>query len=66
MQIKINGASRALEDALTVQKMAQLLDLNPTQVAIECNGAIVSRGNWESHSLHDGDEVEIVQFIGGG
>lgn len=66
MQIKINGAMRTLEDAHNVQKMAHILELNPTQVAVECNGVIVSRGNWESHVLREGDEVEIVQFIGGG
>ncbi len=42
------------------------LGLNAQKVAIELNLAIVPRSLYEATALQEGDQVEIVQFIGGG
>ena len=35
-------------------------------VAVECNGQIVPRAEFGTVVLKDGDELEIVSFVGGG
>ena len=36
------------------------------RVAVELNREIVPRDLWAVTSLHDGDRLEIVHFVGGG
>jgi thiamine biosynthesis protein ThiS len=66
MQIKVNGESREFEAPLSVLALAEKLRLNPKQVAVERNREIVPRSCYGTASLSDGDEIEIVHFIGGG
>ena len=66
MQIKVNGESREFSAPLSVLALADQLRFNPRQVAIERNREIVPRSCYSEVTLMDGDEIEIVQFIGGG
>ena len=66
MQIKVNGEAREFSAPMNVLALAELLKLNPKQVAIERNREIVPRSLYGDVALGDGDEIEIVQFIGGG
>jgi sulfur carrier protein len=66
MQIKVNGENREFEAPLNVLALAELLQLNPKQVAVERNCEIVPRSRYAEVALADGDRIEIVQFIGGG
>lgn len=36
------------------------------RIAIELNGVIVSRKDYDKVTLKDGDSMEIVHFVGGG
>jgi thiamine biosynthesis protein ThiS len=42
------------------------LNLKPQQIAIELNKTVVRRAQWEDTLLREGDQVEIVHFVGGG
>ncbi len=66
MQIKVNGETHILHAPISVQALAEKLALNPRQVAIERNLEIVPRSCYGETMLNDGDQIEIVQFIGGG
>jgi len=66
MQIKVNGELREFSTPLTVQGLADALGLSPSQVAVEKNRAIVPRATYAQDFITDGDEIEIVRFIGGG
>ena len=66
MQIKVNGEARLFDAPLTVQGLADILGLNPAQVAVEKNRSIVPRGLYAQETIMDGDAIEIVRFIGGG
>lgn len=65
MQIKVNGEPCGVA-AVNVAELVVQLGLNPRQVAIEKNRVIVPRSTYENEPIREGDEVEIVQFIGGG
>ena len=66
MQIKVNGEAREFAAPISVLALAEQLALNPAQVAVERNRAIVPRSAYAEVALAEGDEIEIVTFIGGG
>jgi thiamine biosynthesis protein ThiS len=61
----INGDSKQVE-ARSLSELVEKLGMKPDRVAIELNRDIVPRMQWEQTALHDGDRLEIVQFVGGG
>jgi sulfur carrier protein len=69
MKVTINGQERefpalAAGDKLVV--LLQALELKSDRVAVEHNGSIVGRGEWETATISSGDRLEIVHFVGGG
>ena len=69
MHIVINGQGRDLAElsgSATVADLVSALGLKGDRVAIEQNGAIVTRGEWTASTVHEGDRFEIVHFVGGG
>lgn len=66
MQVRLNGEIRQLSDALTLKKLLEELQINPYTVVVEHNENVIKRDLLENTSIEDGDQIEIVQFIGGG
>jgi sulfur carrier protein len=66
MQLKINGESKDVAGVSTLADLVDHLAMKADRVAVELNRAIVPRTNWAATSLTDGDELEIVHFVGGG
>jgi len=69
MDLVINGQSRsfpALAAGATLADLLTALGLKQDRVAVEHNGAIVTRSAWPATPLADGDRFEIVHFVGGG
>lgn len=65
MQLTINGEHRET-DAATVEALLEALNVDILQVAVERNRAIVPKSQYAATGLMNGDEIEIVEFIGGG
>jgi thiamine biosynthesis protein ThiS len=66
MTITLNGDKRELPRPLTVTELLSELDIDARRVAVELNLAVVKKAAYESSLIKDGDEVEIVNFVGGG
>ncbi len=66
MQLKINGESKDVAGVLTLADLVAHLAMKADRVAVELNREIVPRANWDAANLKDGDELEIVHFVGGG
>lgn len=66
MTITLNGDPRRLAAPLTVAQLLAQLDIDARRVAVELNLAIVKKTAYDSSVIKDGDEVEIVNFVGGG
>ncbi len=64
--VTINGEARDLPDELTLDELLQFLELAEDRVAIEHNREIVKRDRWTRVRVVAGDQLEIVQFVGGG
>ncbi len=64
--MKWNGKQIALEAPVTVLEFLQQQGYNAQRVAVERNGEIVRRADFEKELLRDEDTIEIVTFVGGG
>nr|WP_122012764.1 sulfur carrier protein ThiS [Maliibacterium massiliense] len=64
--VLINGEPHPEAVGLTLAAFVAQVGLQPTRIAVEYNGAILSRDTYAHTVLQDGDSVEIVNFVGGG
>lgn len=64
--IMVNGKPVENAVGLNVTELLALVDLPQNRVAVESNGEIIPKKDYESHRFQDGDTVEVVQFVGGG
>ncbi|WP_271079040.1 sulfur carrier protein ThiS [Aurantiacibacter sp. MUD61] len=65
ISLTVNGDARRTSSA-TIAALVRELGLDPAKVAVEHNGEIAPRSNLEAASLSEGDQLEIVHFVGGG
>jgi thiazole synthase len=66
VSIRVNGEHRRVAGGVSVADLALELGLEPTRVAVERNLEIVPRSTLAEVKVEDGDEYEIVTFVGGG
>ena len=67
MNIIINGNLKQLDrENVTISALVVTLNLTAKRLAIEKNGEIVPRSQFETVNLRDGDKLEIVGAVGGG
>jgi thiamine biosynthesis protein ThiS len=66
MTIRLNGEPHDLAGPLTVSELLTRLDINPHRVAVELNLTVLKRATYDSTTIRENDEVEIVNFVGGG
>ena len=66
MFITLNGESYELEQPLSVTDLLTKLAIDPRRVAVEHNFTILKRQLFSDTLMHDGDRIEIVNFVGGG
>ncbi len=66
MQILCNGQQRDLEENASLAAMLGELNLDPNTVVAEVNKKIIERDQYEDLRLKDGDQVELIRFVGGG
>lgn len=66
MQLTVNGELRVAREGETLETLLSGLGLNPLKVAVERNGAIVTRSAYGQTVLQAGDKLEVVEFVGGG
>ena len=62
----MNGEPYELAGPLSITALLTGLGIDPRRVAVEHNQIVVRRGAYETTRIEDQDEVEIVNFVGGG
>lgn len=65
IQVTVNGEARELTEGTTLRQLVESYKLTPEKVAIEWNRRLVRKEKYDL-PLSDGDQVEIVTFVGGG
>ena len=66
MKLQVNGEGREVPEGLTLSGLLVHLGLDAPRVAVEVNRALVPKARHAEQRLTDGDQVEIVTFVGGG
>jgi thiamine biosynthesis protein ThiS len=64
--ITLNGEPFEITGPMTLTALLAQLAIDPRRVAVEHNLTVIKRTAFETIELRDGDEVEIVNFVGGG
>jgi thiazole synthase len=64
--IRVNGEQRRVPGGISLVEMVHALGLDPVRVAVERNLEIIPRSLLGDVRVEDGDEYEIVHFVGGG
>jgi thiamine biosynthesis protein ThiS len=64
--ITLNGDRFELPGPVTVGDLLRRLDIDPRRVAVEHNLAVLKRGAFDDTFVTEGDQIEVVNFVGGG
>ena len=65
-ELVVNGVKQSVPDGMTVTQLLSTLQVAPERVVVELNLAILKRAELGNTVLKDGDQVEVVHFVGGG
>ncbi len=67
LSVTVNGERRRVPSGLSVAELVSSeLGLDPLRVAVERNVEVVPRSTLGQVKVEDGDDYEIVHFVGGG
>ena len=66
MQITLNGEPFEIQRPLSLVALLEQLEIDARRVAIEHNLTLIKRHRFPEVIVGDGDQVEIVNFVGGG
>lgn len=64
--MKLNGRTVPLKQDQTLAEFLLAERFDGKTIAVELNGVIVARAEYETTRLTDEDSLEIVSFVGGG
>jgi thiamine biosynthesis protein ThiS len=62
----LNGEPFEIAGPVTISTLLAELNIDPRIVAVEHNVAVIKRQLYDQTVVREGDEVEIVRFVGGG
>jgi thiazole synthase len=64
--VTLNGKPRQVPDGLSLEQLLERLNVQPSRVVVEHNREIRRKEDFKSTTVHAGDELELVYFVGGG
>ena len=66
MTLTVNGKPRPLGDAKTLAQLLEALGVKAAKKAVELNGRIIPSSAYATTPVAANDQIEIIQFVGGG
>ena len=63
--VRLNGEIREVPVG-SVEALLRFLEIDPRTVVVELNRNIVRKAELPSTHIKEGDEIELVHFVGGG
>jgi len=66
VNITLNGDPLDVPGPVTVAALLESLAIDARRVAVEHNLVILKRATFDQTLVRDGDNLEIVNFVGGG
>ena len=65
-KIQLNGKKIVIKTKLSILDLLKKYKIPNNKVAIEYNGAIITKSNFNKKYFKNNDKIEVVHFIGGG
>jgi len=66
IKVLLNGKNKTIDDNTNLNLLLKELSIESNKVAIEINGVVISKNDYEKKIIRTNDKIEIVHFIGGG
>ncbi len=66
IHITLNGKPHAVEHRMDILYLLETLKVPPASVVVERNRSILHRDMFDRAVLKEGDELELIRFVGGG
>ena len=66
MKIVLNGKETEIAESTTLSNLLGDMKVTPQMVACEINSKIVRRAEYPKTLISEGDQIEVLQMIGGG
>jgi sulfur carrier protein len=66
IEIELNGTRLEIERGLTIGALLEQRGIERRMVAVELNGEIVPRHDFDETPVGEGDHLELLQMVGGG
>ena len=64
--IRVNGEEFPLRSGMNVRELIEEMDFDETKIAVEYNGEILPKSDYEKTVLKEGHVLKVVSFVGGG
>lgn len=64
--IVVNGEPRSVEEGITVLDLLETLGVKAPRVVVEHNMRILRAEDFAAARIAEGDQLEVLQLIGGG
>lgn len=62
----LNGDPYDVPGPVTIAGLLERLDIDSRRVAVERNLVVLKRALFDTTEVSEGDQIEIVNFVGGG
>jgi len=66
LKINVNGSIKEVDKDKDLEEVVRSLVKKDQGLIVEVNKKIIPRNQWKGHSLHEGDMIELINFVGGG
>ena len=66
ISIYINGQKKLVNFDNTLSDIIKILNIQSSFIAIEVNKEVIPKSSYSSKKILEGDNIEVLQMIGGG
>jgi sulfur carrier protein len=66
IEVVVNGAAQMVPAGVALDRLLEWLKIDASRVAVELDGQIVRKPEWQATAVREGARIEVVWFVGGG
>ncbi len=66
LKLSLNGTVMPFETTLMLSELLDQQGYQTQKIAIAINGEFVPRSQYSDTAVNDGDEIDVIQAVGGG
>ncbi|UDI77496.1 sulfur carrier protein ThiS [Staphylococcus taiwanensis] len=66
MKCIINGDAFTFDSEQSINQVLVSLELDPERVIVEHNKTLIKQDDYDIHTVREDDQLELLEFVGGG